>query len=367
MTQTTPWGVNRVDGPLNGSGKTAYILDTGVDLDHPDLNVDSGNSVSFVDAESANDFHGHGIYVAGILAANNNSIDIVGVAAGTTVVSVKVLDQTGFGTPSDIVDGINYVAGKSPYNSIVNMSLWGGIDPAIDDAVEDATAGTNSMRFVLIAGNAGDDANNYSPSRVESYHVWTVSASDINDQFDSFSNYGNPPIEFAAPGVDVPSLLVGGGSGLGYDPTRTGDEDGTSYAAPHVAGLLLATPEGTGSNDVVSGDPDGDPDPIVEAILAGVMTGPSTRSSGQQGTWTANSINEGSIVNYQWYYKVDRNDSWHAVSGNNSDTFSKTFLNTSSTVNQAGVRVDISSDGENATVTKDVSVTSSDCGDKIIC
>lgn len=363
MAQTTPWGVNRVDGPINAGNKTAYVLDTGVDLNHTDLNVDASNSISFVDGEDADDYNGHGTHVAGILAAKDNSSAVVGVAAGATVVSVKVLDQSGNGSTSDIIDGINHVAAKSPYNSIVNMSLWspGGINTSIDDAVEDAAAGTDGMRFVLIAGNAAGDANNYSPGRVESANVWTVSASDINDNFaTSFSNYGNPPIEFAAPGANILSL---------WKNNNTNTKSGTSMAAPHVAGLLLATPEGTGSNDVVSGDPDGHPDPIVEAILSGEITGPSTRSSGQQGTWTVNPINEGSTVNYQWYYKVDHNDSWHAVSGNNSDTFSKTFFNTSSSVNQAGVRVNISSDGESATVTKNVSVTPSgdDCEDKIIC
>lgn len=82
MSQTTPWGISRVGGPLDGTGKKVWILDTGIDLDHSDLNVDFDNSASFVAHESANDLNGHGTHVAGIIAAKNNTIGVVGVAAG---------------------------------------------------------------------------------------------------------------------------------------------------------------------------------------------------------------------------------------------------------------------------------------------
>lgn len=371
MGQTTPWGISRVDGPLDANGLTAYILDSGIDLDHPDLNVDVGNSRVFVDGEpTPEDLFGHGTYVAGILAAKDNSRGVVGVAAGATVVSVKVLDQNGKGTVSELLDGINYVATKSRFSSIVNMSL-GLYDPenrtlAVDDAVKNVAA--DGMRFVISAGNEEDDANDYTPARVNGANIWTISASDINDNFANFSNYGNPPIEYAAPGVNVPSLRIGGSWGMGFIPGITGDEDGTSYAAPHVAGLLLATPNGIGSNAFASGDPDGNPDPIAEAILAVKISGPGTLNSGEQGTWTAIPINESSSVSYQWYYTLDHNDIWHATA-NYTDTFTYTFFNNSSEVKIAGVRVDISSSGESSSFTKTVYVSpgGDGCGDKVIC
>lgn len=73
-SQTVPWGITRVGGPLNGTGKKAWILDTGIDLDHPDLNVDVANSVSFIATESADDLNGHGTHIAGTFAAINNSM-----------------------------------------------------------------------------------------------------------------------------------------------------------------------------------------------------------------------------------------------------------------------------------------------------
>jgi len=74
MSQTTPWGITRVDGAQNGVGKKAWILDTGIDLDHPDMNVDVANSVSFIATESADDLNGHGTHIAGTIAAINNSM-----------------------------------------------------------------------------------------------------------------------------------------------------------------------------------------------------------------------------------------------------------------------------------------------------
>src|SRR5699024_5425921 len=88
-TQKIPWSVSRANGPINGIGKKAWIIGTGIDLNHPDLNVDVTDAASYIAGENANDLHGHGTYVAGILAAKNNSSGIVGVAAGATVVPVK--------------------------------------------------------------------------------------------------------------------------------------------------------------------------------------------------------------------------------------------------------------------------------------
>jgi len=135
------------------------------------------------------------------------------------------------------------------------MSLGGPTSQALDDAVRNAADA--GVMMVLAAGNDGDDANNYSPARVENNNVWTVSATDEGDVFASFSNYSgptDPPVEYAAPGVDVLSLWKDGG---------TNTISGTSMASPHVAGVLLATGGNASSDGTASGDPDGDADPIV--------------------------------------------------------------------------------------------------------
>lgn len=256
--QTTPWGIERVGGATSSNG-TAWVIDTGIDLDHPDLNVDTDRSAVFVDrgpgSGSPDDGNGHGTHVAGTIAAIDNDRDVVGVAAGATVVAVKVLDDRGSGSFSGVIEGIDYVASNASAGDVANMSLGGGTSDAVDDAVRNAA--DEGIYFSIAAGNDGDDANNYSPARVEYNNVWTVSATDIDDVFASFSNWSgptDPPIEFAAPGVSILSLWADGG---------TDTISGTSMAAPHVAGLLLVTNGSPGSDGTASNDPDGDPDPIA--------------------------------------------------------------------------------------------------------
>ncbi|MEL7832676.1 S8 family serine peptidase [Fodinibius sp. Rm-B-1B1-1] len=256
--QVTPWGIDRVGGATASNG-TAWVIDTGIDLDHPDLNVDTGNSAVFVGSgpgsDTPDDGNGHGTHVAGTIAAIDNDRDVVGVAAGATVVAVKVLDDRGSGSYSGVIDGIDYVAQNASAGDVANMSLGGGTSNAVDDAVRNAA--DQGVLFAIAAGNDGDDANNYSPARVEYNNVWTVSATDESDVFASFSNWSgptDPPVEYAAPGVDILSLWLDGG---------TDTISGTSMASPHVAGVLLATGGSPTSNGSASGDPDGDPDPIV--------------------------------------------------------------------------------------------------------
>ncbi len=252
-SQTTPWGIDRVGGATASSG-TAWVIDTGIDLDHPDLNVDTDRSISYA-SNTPDDGNGHGTHVAGTIAAIDNDQGVVGVAAGATVVAVKVLDDRGSGSYSDVIDGIDYVAANASSGDVANMSLGGGTSDAVDDAVRNAA--DQGVYFAVAAGNDGADANNYSPARVEYNNVWTVSATDDTDAFASFSNWSgptDPPIEFAAPGVDILSLWTGGG---------TDTISGTSMASPHVAGLLLVTNGSPNSDGTASGDPDGDPDPIA--------------------------------------------------------------------------------------------------------
>lgn len=251
--QTTPYGITRVGGGITSSG-TAWVIDTGIDLDHPDLNVDVNRSRTFFtkgkDSKSADDGNGHGSHVAGTIGAIDNGTDVIGVAAGATLVAVKVLDSRGSGSYSGVIAGVDYVAANASSGDVANMSLGGPVSQALDDAVKNAAS--TGVKFALAAGNSSEDAANHSPARANGANIYTISAIDSNDIFASFSNFGNPPVDFAAPGVGVLSTWKDGG---------TNTISGTSMASPHVAGLLLLgniTSDGTASND-----PDGDPDPIA--------------------------------------------------------------------------------------------------------
>lgn len=256
--QAPDWGVVRVLGGntfSSGPFARAWVIDTGIDL-HPDLNVDTANSRSFVSTTSYVDQNGHGTHVAGTIAARNNTIGVVGVAPGAPVVAVRVLDARGSGTTSGVIAGVDYVAGKGANGDVANMSLGGGISTTLDTAVANAAA--KGIRFSIAAGNSAAFAGNSSPARVDAPNVYTVSAfgsSNGMDVFASFSNYGNPPIDFAEPGVSIRSTWLGGG----YNTIS-----GTSMAAPHLAGLLLLVgPTGTISfGGYVTGDKDTTPDPI---------------------------------------------------------------------------------------------------------
>jgi len=250
--QTIPYGILRV-GYGSGVGKTAWIIDTGVDLDHPDLTVDASKGYDFINNDAyADDDNGHGSHCAGIVAAKDDAIGVVGVAAGATIVPVKVLDRRGSGAYSVIIAGVDFVATNAKAGDAANMSLGGGVYQPIDDAVYNASQ--KGIFFSLAAGNESDDANNHSPARVNGPNIWTISAMDINDYWAYFSNYGNPPIDYCMPGVSIYSTYKSGG----YTTMS-----GTSMAAPHMCGVLLMTNGNPKTDGYVSGDPDGDPDPIA--------------------------------------------------------------------------------------------------------
>ncbi|MEN8136917.1 MAG: S8 family peptidase [Bacteroidota bacterium] len=247
--EEVPYGIARV-GYGDGTGKTAWIIDTGIDFDHPDLNVDVDRAAVFTNDRSADDNNGHGSHCAGTVAAIDNEIGVVGVAAGATVVPVKVLDRRGSGYYSWIIAGIDYVAANASPGDAANMSLGGGVYAPIDDAVY--AASQNGIYFALAAGNESDDALNHSPARVNGPNIWTISAMDVNDDFAYFSNYGTP-VDYCMPGVSIYSTHYRGG----YTTMS-----GTSMAAPHMCGVLLMTNGHPSTDGYVNGDPDGDADPI---------------------------------------------------------------------------------------------------------
>lgn len=247
------WNINRV-GYGDGIGKTAWIIDTGIDFDHPDLNVNTAKSKSFISGvTSADDENGHGTHVAGIIGGKNNSFGVLGVASGASVVSLRVLNAEGVGTLSSIIQALGYVNNNAKAGDVVNMSL-GELDdsPTLISQVR-ATA-SRGIYIAIAAGNDADLANKYSPANANGQNIYTVSAIDSLDRFATFSNYGNDVVDYAAPGVRILST---------YSNGRYAYLNGTSMAAPHVAGLLLLKGSGITTSGFAKNDPDNQPDPIA--------------------------------------------------------------------------------------------------------
>ena len=250
-SQTINWGVTKV-GYGDGTGKTAWVIDSGVDPNHPDLNVDASKSKSFLyGMPSIVDGYGHGTAVAGIIGAKNNTIGTVGVAANATIVALRVFDDFGRGSVSAAIKAVNHVIAYAKPGDVVNMSLGSGISSTLDNAVKSAAA--KGIFFAIAAGNSGIDCSNNSPARANATNIYTVSAMTTSGALASWSNYG-APVDFAAPGEGIVTTNKGGGYTSG---------GGTSYASPHVAGLLLLRGNAIRSRGTVTGDKDNTPDPIA--------------------------------------------------------------------------------------------------------
>lgn len=223
----TPWGIVRVNAPgawANGNmgeNATVAVVDTGIDLTHPDLSANIIGNYNAIDATvSGQDDNGHGTHVAGTIAAVKDGKGVAGVAPKAKLYAVKVLSAQGSGSSSAIVDGIGWAVKKKA--NVINMSLG---SPQNDTAI--ATALKNAVKagvtVVCAAGNDSGDVN-YPAANVEAI---AISASDSSDKITSFSSRG-PEIDFIAPGAKIYSTFKGGAY-------RT--LDGTSMASPHVAGL----------------------------------------------------------------------------------------------------------------------------------
>ena len=247
------WNVDKV-GYEDGIGKTAWVMDTGIDLDHADLNVDSSRARSFVDGvSSADDDNGHGTHIAGVIGAKNNNIGTLGVASGATLVPLKILDKDGNGRLSIALKALTYVRSVGSAGEAVNISL--SLEVISETLESEIRAVADKGIYVVIAaGNEGKPADTFSPGRTSGNNIYTISAVDSLDNFASFSNYGNDVIDYAAPGIRILST---------YSNGRYAIMSGTSMAAPHVTGILLVNNGKINTKGFAQNDPDGTPDPIA--------------------------------------------------------------------------------------------------------
>lgn len=242
VSGTPSWGLDRIDGrdlPLDGvysyqntgAGVRVYIVDTGVNLTHPEYSGRVGSGWDFVDNDGdASDCHGHGTHVSGTVAGTT-----VGVAKGATIIAVRVLGCTGSGPWSQVITGIDWLIANHVKPAVANMSLGGGYSEAVNTAVSNAV--TAGITMAVSAGNQNLNACNYSPASTPS--ALTVAATTRVDARAPFSNYG-ACVDLFAPGTDIYSSVMNGG----YESWN-----GTSMSAPHVSGVaalfLAANPAAT--------------------------------------------------------------------------------------------------------------------------
>lgn len=233
--QVVPWGISKTQATQsytlagNGSGAVsgvrAYIIDTGVETRNADLN--RMGHINFTGDGRNTDCNGHGTHVAGTVAAYDNASSVVGMGPGVSVYGVKVLNCQGSGTTTSVIQGVDWVAANAIKPAVANMSLGGGVSQLLDDAVRNAAA--KGIFFSIAAGNSGTSACTSSPARIgggATAGVLVTAATDTSDLEASFSNYGNC-VDIWAPGVNVTSLRLGGGTAV---------MSGTSMASPHVGG-----------------------------------------------------------------------------------------------------------------------------------
>jgi subtilisin family serine protease len=234
-TQSNPlsWGLDRVDQPnlpldqsytytQDGTGVDAYIIDCGILLSHTDF---GGRAVTGFDAVTSGglaiDGNGHGTHVAGTVGGT-----AYGIAKNVKLIAVRVLDANGSGTISGVIAGVDWVTSDhTTHPAVANMSLGGGVSTALDDAVKRSIA--DGVTYCIAAGNSAANASTSSPADVP--EAITVGATDINDAFAYFSNYGTL-VDISAPGVNITSDWL-------TSNTATNTISGTSMATPHVTGV----------------------------------------------------------------------------------------------------------------------------------
>ena len=233
LDQQLPWGVDRINAESvhsnnKGNGVKVAIIDTGIDISHPDLNVQGGIScVSYT--TSWDDDNGHGSHVAGIVAALDNTTGVIGVAPEAGLYAVKVLDGSGTGNWSNVMAGIDWAIDNGM--QVINMSI-GGLSgsTALETACNDAW----NAGIILVAAAGNNDAAGTVLYPAKYNSVIAVGATDDTNTVAGFSDIGSE-LELAAPGVNIYST---------YKGASYATMSGTSMASPHVAGaaaLLIAS------------------------------------------------------------------------------------------------------------------------------
>ncbi len=225
-------GIDRIDADnawdlSKGAGIKESILDTGIDNKHQDLDANNKGGVSHIGFRTSTnpkdwtDKHGHGTHVAGIIAAEDNDIGVIGVAPEAWLYAVKVIGDDGSGSVIDVIDGIMWAIENDM--QVISMSFGGPINNIALQLMCDM-AFDEGIILVAAAGNSGSDV--MFPAAYNS--VIAVSATDDSDSVPSWSCFG-PEIELAAPGVQIKSTYLNDG----YEVM-----DGTSMACPHVSGTV---------------------------------------------------------------------------------------------------------------------------------
>lgn len=254
------WGLDRLDQaglPLSksytspqsgGGGATVYVIDTGIRITHKDFGGRAGYGWDFVDNDAtAQDGNGHGTHVAGTIAGTT-----YGVAKKAEVVAVRVLDNAGAGTTSQVIAGIDWVTRHAHKPAVANLSLGGIHNAQLDAAVRDSIA--SGVTYTVAAGNDGLSAGLYSPADVK--EAITVGATDKSDARAAFSNYG-PAVDLFAPGVSITSASYASDTGKAAF-------SGTSMASPHAAGAAAV---------YLGGHPRATPAQVSAALVAGAVSG----------------------------------------------------------------------------------------------
>jgi subtilisin family serine protease len=253
------WGLDRLDQrdlPLDnsytsagdGTGVTAYIIDTGIRVTNADFAGRASIGFDAIgDGQNGNDCNGHGTHVAGTVGGTN-----YGVAKAVSLVAVRVLNCSGSGSYSQVIAGVDWVTANHAASSVANMSLGGGPSTALDTAVTNSVAA--GVTYAIAAGNSNAKACNYSPARAP--NAITVGATTSTDARASYSNYGTC-VDLFAPG-----------SGITSD-WNTGDN-----ATNTISGTSMATPHVTGSAALYLGDhPGASPAAVTAGLLAAATTG----------------------------------------------------------------------------------------------